>query len=120
FLVQLEFGKKHMPDDPILQLVERVYKVVPGVLDAAGKVKNPYPNVDAISGTLQYHYGVTQSEFYTVFFGTSRLLGLTTHAVWSRALGMSIERPRSLTTEIIEEMVQPVRYEDQQAFRYFE
>lgn len=120
FLVQLEFGKKHMPDDPILQLVERVYEVVPGVLGAAGKVKNPYPNVDAISGTLQHHYGVTQSEFYTVFFGTSRLLGLTAHAVWSRALGMSIERPRSLTTEIIEEMVQPVRYEDQQTFRYFE
>jgi citrate synthase len=120
FLVQYDFAEKHLPDDPIFQLVKQVYEVMPGVLGETGKVKNPYPNVDAISGTLQHHYGITQSEFYTVLFGTSRLLGLTTHAVWSRALGMSIERPRSLTTEIVEEMLLPAHYEDPHSFRYFE
>jgi len=82
-----------------------VYDVLPGVLTRYGKVKNPWPNVDAINGALQYHYGVTQFDFYTVLFGVSRILGLTSHAVWSRALGKPIERPKSLTTRLLEEMV---------------
>ena len=71
-----------------------------------GKVKNPWPNVDAINGSLQYHYGVKEFDFYTVLFGLSRILGLTTHIVWSRALGKPIERPKSLTTTMLEEMIQ--------------
>jgi citrate synthase len=94
-----------MPNDPLFKLVQRVYEVIPGVLQGTGKVNNPYPNVDAISATLHYHYGITQPEFSTVLFGTSRLLGLSAHAVWARALGLSIERPRSLTTGMIEDMV---------------
>lgn len=120
FLAQFEFAEKYLPDDPIFALVRRVYEVMPRVLGKTGKIKNPYPNVDAISGTLQYHYGITQEDFYTVLFGTSRLLGLSAHAVWARALGQAIERPRSLTTPIIEEMLSPVRFEEQSAFRYFE
>jgi citrate synthase len=58
--------------------------------------------VDAISGTLQYHYGVTEFDFYTVMFGVSRILGVSANLVWSRALGLSIERPKSLTTEMLE------------------
>ena len=60
---------------------------------------------EAISGAIQYHYGITQSDFYTVLFGISRSLGLTTHAVWCRALGRPIERPKSLTTRILEQMI---------------
>jgi len=80
-----------------------VYDVAPQVLTQLGKVKNPYPNVDAISGALQYHYGVHESTFYTVLFGVSRILGLTAHAVWARALGQPIERPKSFTTAMLEE-----------------
>ncbi|MBN2048712.1 MAG: citrate (Si)-synthase [Anaerolineaceae bacterium] len=107
FIAQFDFAEQYMPDDPIFQLVRRVYEVMPKVLGQTGKVKNPYPNVDAISGTLQYHYGVRHPEFYTVLFGMSRQLGLTTHAVWARALGQPIERPKSLTTDILEEMLLP-------------
>lgn len=107
FTAQFEFAEKFMPDDPIFNLVRRVYEVMPEVLASTGKINNPYPNVDAISATLQYHYGVTQAEFCTVLFGTSRLLGLSAHAVWARALGLSIERPRSLTTDLVEKMVMP-------------
>ena len=107
FIVQYNFAEKYLPDDPIFQLAKRVYEVIPEVLSATGKVKNPYPNVDAISGTLQNHYGINHPEFYTVLFGISRLMGLSVHAVWSRALGLAIERPRSLTTDLIEEMVTP-------------
>ncbi len=114
FTAQFRFAERYLPDDPIFNLVKRVYEVMPGVLQATGKIKNPYPNVDAISGTLQHHYGITQSEFCTVLFGTSRLLGLSAHAVWARALGLSIERPRALTTSLVEDMVSPSLGVDQQ------
>jgi citrate synthase len=105
FTAQLQFGQKYLPDDEIYKLVELVYEVLPGVLKETRKVKNPWPNVDAINGALQYHYGVRQFDFYTVLFGVSRILGLSAHAVWSRALGKPIERPKSLTTKMLEDMV---------------
>ncbi|HAL18004.1 MAG TPA: type I citrate synthase [Anaerolineaceae bacterium] len=105
FTAQLEFGKQHMPDDELFKLVSLVYECLPPILAKQGKVKNPLPNVDAINGTMQFHYGVREFEFYTVLFGIGRTLGLTSHAVWARALGKPIERPKSLTTRMLEEMV---------------
>lgn len=107
FTAQFRFAEHYLPEDSLFNLVKRVYEVMPGVLQNTGKINNPYPNVDAISATLQYYYGITQPEFCTVLFGTSRLLGLSAHAVWARALGLSIERPRSLTTSLVEKMVMP-------------
>jgi citrate synthase len=104
FTAQYRFAENHLPDDPLFQLVKRVYEVIPEVLGQLGKVNNPYPNVDAISGTLQHHYGI-EPEFCTVLFGASRLLGLTAHAVWARALGQPIERPRSFTTDRMEQIL---------------
>ena len=72
-------------------------------LKEQGKAKDPWPNVDAISGSLQYHYGVQEFDFYTVMFGVSRLLGVSANAVWARALGQPIERPKSVTTAMLEE-----------------
>jgi citrate synthase len=106
FMAQLEFGKKHLADDELFRLVEIVYEVVPDVLMQLGKVKNPYPNVDAISGSLQYHYGIREFDFYTVMFGVSRILGVSANAIWARALGQPIERPKSLTTAMLEEIVE--------------
>lgn len=111
FTVQYEFAKKYLPDDELFMLVRQVFETLPSVLAQTGKVKNPWPNVDAINGSLQYHFGVTQFDFYTVMFGVSRIMGLTAHIVWARALGKPIERPKSLTTEMLEEMTakaQPV------------
>jgi citrate synthase len=105
FTAQFEFGKKYLPDDEIFQLVQLVNEVIPGVLKELGKVKNPWPNVDAVSGSLQYHYGVQEQDFYTVLFGVSRILGVTANAVWARALGQPIERPKSLTTKMLENIV---------------
>lgn len=106
----LEFGKKHLKNDDIFQLASLVYDVVPQVLREQGKAKDPWPNVDAISGTLQYHFGVqdcsgpTNCGFYTVMFGVSRLLGVSANIIWARALGQPIERPKSLTTTMLEEI----------------
>lgn len=105
YAAQFEFAKKHMPEDELFQLAKLVYEVVPGILKEQGKAKNPWPNVDAISGTLQYHYGVREFDFYTVMFGVSRIMGVSANAVWARALGQPIERPKSLTTAMLEEAV---------------
>ncbi|MCJ7659331.1 MAG: citrate (Si)-synthase, partial [Anaerolineales bacterium] len=104
YTAQFEFAQRYLPDDEIFQLAKVVYEVVPSVLLKQGKAKNPWANLDAISGTLQYHYGITEMDFYTVLFGVGRSLGVTANAVWARALGQPIERPKSLTTAMLEEM----------------
>jgi citrate synthase len=102
FTAQAEFGQAHFPDDDLFKLALMVYEIVPQVLTEQGKAKNPWPNVDAISGSLQYHYGVKEFDFYTVLFGVSRLLGVSANMVWARALGQPLERPKSVTTEMLE------------------
>lgn len=99
---QREFALKHLPDDPLFRLVAQLYEVVPPVLLATGKVKNPWPNVDAHSGVLLQYYGMTEENFYTVLFGVSRAIGVLAQGVWSRALGLPIERPKSVTMQVIE------------------
>ncbi len=105
YTAQFKFGQEFMPDDELFQLVEMAFEVIPKVLGETGKVKNPWPNVDAVSGTLQYHYGMREFDFYTVLFGVSRILGVTANAVWARALGQPLERPKSLTTKMLEDIV---------------
>ena len=105
YIAQLEFAKKRFPNDDLVRLAEMVFDVVPQVLKEQGKAKNPAPNVDAISGTLQYYYGVREFDFYTVLFGVGRALGVTANYVWARALGQPIERPKSMTTQMLEEVV---------------
>lgn len=101
YTAQREFALKHMPEDEIFQVVSALYEVVPPILEEQGKAKNPWPNVDAHSGCLLYHYGVKEYDFYTVFFGASRAIGVLSQLIWSRALGLAIERPKSVTTEWI-------------------
>ncbi len=99
FEAQMEFGKKHMPDDKLVQTVWNIYEAVPPVLQTIGKIKNPWPNVDAHSGALLVHFGMQEYEYYTVLFGVSRALGVLASLCWDRALGFPLERPKSVTTE---------------------
>lgn len=101
FTAQMEFGKKHMPDDPLVQTVWNIYETVPPILQSLGKIKNPWPNVDAHSGALLVHYGLVEYEFYTVLFGVSRALGVLSSLCWDRALGFPIERPKSVSTRVV-------------------
>jgi citrate synthase len=105
FVAQHEFGKKYCADDPVFQTVKVAYEVIPEVLKEHGKAKNPWPNVDAHSGCLQYHYGVKEFDFYTVMFGVGRTFGITAEVIWDRALMLPIERPKSVTTEWIEKNI---------------
>ncbi|OQR92232.1 citrate synthase, mitochondrial precursor [Thraustotheca clavata] len=98
---QREFALKHMPDDRLFKIVETIYQVMPGILTQHGKTKNPYPNVDSHSGVLLHHYGLTQKNYYTVLFGVSRAMGVLSQLFWDRALGLPLERPKSVTSEWI-------------------
>ena len=60
------------------------------------QTKNPYPNVDSGSGVLSYHYGFHETLYYTAIFGVSRGLGPLAQLIWVRALGLPIERPKSI------------------------
>jgi len=104
YQAQRDFSLKHLPNDPLFKYVDVLYKVVPPILVEQGKAKNPWPNVDAQSGVIQWHYGVTEYDFYTVLFGVGRALGVTANIIWDRALGYPIERPKSLTTAMLEEI----------------
>ncbi len=99
FTAQMEFAKKHLPEDELVRIVWAIYDTVPTILQDLGKVKNPWPNVDAHSGALLLHYGLKEYEFYTVLFGVSRALGVLASLCWDRALNLSLERPKSVTSE---------------------
>jgi citrate synthase len=104
YAAQREFCLKHLPDDPIFKYVDILYKVVPPILEEQGKAKNPWPNVDAQSGVIQWYYGIKEYAFYTVLFGIGRAIGVLSNIIWDRALGYPIERPKSLTTTMLEEI----------------
>ncbi len=105
FTAQQEFYRNYIQHDDICEIVQMIYEVAPPILEATGKIKNPWPNVDAHSGALLVHYGMFEYEYYTVLFGVSRALGVLASLVWDRALGMPIERPSSVTTEWIKNYI---------------
>jgi citrate synthase len=99
YTLQREYFRKLAPNDPLFKLANVCYEAIPPVLEATGKVANPWPNVDALSGTCMQYYGLTQEDYYTVVFAVSRAIGCVSNLVWSRAMGMPIERPKSVTID---------------------
>jgi len=104
YVAQMEFCLKNLPDYPLFKLINMIYKVAPPVLTEHGKTKNPWPNVDAQSGVIQWYYGLTDWDFYTVLFGVGRAIGVLANITWDRALGYAIERPKSVTTKMLEDV----------------
>ena len=105
FTAFIKFGQEHIKDDDVFSIVDRLFNVVPDVLQEQGKAKNPWPNVDAASGSLLYYYGLREFNFYTVLFSISRTMGMISQMVWERALGIPITRPKSVTTDWIRKTV---------------
>lgn len=106
FIAFLEFGKKVMPDDEMFKIVKQLFEIVPDLLIAQGKAKDPWPNVDAASGSLLYHYGIKEYEFYTVLFGVSRILGFSAQLILARSMGAPIIRPKSVTTDWVKKQAE--------------
>jgi len=105
FSAFLEFGKRVCPDDPVFATVSRVFDVVPDVLKEVHKIKDPWPNVDAATGSLIYYFGLTEFNYYTVLFSVGRALGIAAQSVVARAMGFPITRPKSVTTAWIKKQV---------------
>ncbi len=99
------FGLRVCPDDEVFKIVDLLFNTVPDVLKEHGKAKDPYPNVDAGSGSLLYHFGITEFDYYTVLFGVSRALGMLSQLIISRGLGEAIERPKSVGTDWVKKFV---------------
>ncbi len=91
-----------LKDYPLFKVIAMIFEVAPGVLTEHGKTKNPWPNVDAQSGVIQMYFGLTEFEFYTVLFGVGRALGCMANITWDRGLGYALERPKSVTTAMLE------------------
>jgi citrate synthase len=105
YLAQRQFALRHCPDDENVKIVEMLFELVPEILTQHGHAKNPWPNVDAYTGSLLVHYGVTEHDFYTVLFGVSRTIGVLASLIWDRALMLPLERPKSVTTQWIREQM---------------
>jgi len=103
FTAQRVFAEEYIKGSDIIETIWKTFDVVPDILKGLGKVKNPWPNVDAHSGAILVHYGMKEFPFYTVLFGVSRALGVLAAACWSRALGMPLERPKSVTSDWVKE-----------------
>jgi citrate synthase len=109
FTAQQDFYRTYIGHDDMCEIVQRIYKVAPPILESTGKIKNPWPNVDAHSGVLLVHYGMHEHDFYTVLFGVSRALGVLASLIWDRALGSPIERPGSITTEWVKKKIEAAK-----------
>jgi citrate synthase len=97
--IQYAFGRRHFADDPLVRTVLTLRDVVPPILKEHEKIANPYPNVDAVSGSLLHAAGLTDDDYYTVLFGWSRVVGIGAQIVDERTLlrggkGVPIYRPR--------------------------
>ena len=82
--VQYGVGKEICPDDPLFQTALAMRDRAVKVLKENPKISNPYPNVDAVSGTLLNAMGLTDSDYYTLLFGFARIAGITAQIVDER------------------------------------
>ncbi|MFN0016539.1 MAG: citrate (Si)-synthase, eukaryotic [Saprospiraceae bacterium] len=106
FMAQRQFAEDNIPDNDLIKIVWKIFDVVPPILTSLGKVKNPWPNVDAHSGAVLMHYGLKEHNYYTVLFAVSRALGVLAAQCWARALSLPIERPKSVTTQWVREFLE--------------
>lgn len=105
FMEQKRFSEQYIPDGDYVNIVWKVFEVVPGILSGLGKVANPWPNVDAHSGAVLMYYDLKETSFYTVLFGVSRAMGVLAQLCWSRMLGLPLERPKSITFEALKKLI---------------
>ncbi len=99
--IQYALGQQICPDDPLFQTALTLREIATKVLAEIPKVSNPYPNVDAVSGTLLHASGLTDSNYYTVLFGLSRMTGIAAQIVDERlrfrgGRGSPLVRPKYL------------------------
>lgn len=104
FLCQKEFALMYAHTDPLCRLVHLSHRVIPKVMKEVNGVEHPWPNLYAYSGAILHHFGISEYEYFSVLFGVSRAIGCMSQLMWSRGLGMPIERPESVNLELLEKL----------------
>lgn len=107
---QLEFVRDHLSDSSKysgkeLIVAQKLIKIAPEVMKKHEKIKNPNPNVDAISGSILHELGFTDPSFYTVLFGLSRSFGCMANMIINHQIGYPIERPKSITVSGLKKLI---------------
>ena len=102
--IEYALGEQICPDDPLFATARTLREVATKVLKEEPKVSNPYPNVDAVSGSLLNAMGLTDSNYYTVLFGLSRCTGIAAQIVDERlrfrdGKGVPITRPKFIAED---------------------
>lgn len=97
--VLYEYGRKNFSHDPLIHMALLLREAGPKVLSKNPKVSNPYPNVDAISGSILCASGFNYPEYFTILFGLSRSVGIAIQIVYERCIardgkGTPIIRPK--------------------------
>lgn len=98
-IVFYNYAQKHYPEHPLVKMAALLRAVGPKVLKENPKIANPYPNVDAISGTVLAAAGFPYPEYFTVLFSLSRIVGIDCQIVYERCeardgKGTPIVRPK--------------------------
>ena len=102
--IEYSLGERICPDDPTFEVARALRTVAVRVLKEHPKVSNPYPNVDAVSGSLLNAVGLTDPNYYTLLFGLSRITGISAQIVDERlrfrgGKGVPLYRPKYIAED---------------------
>jgi citrate synthase len=96
-----DYAKKHFPNHPLVKIALLLRTEGSKVLSENPKISDPYPNVDAMSGTVLTAAGFGYPEYFTLLFGLARSVGIAMQIVYERleargGKGTPIVRPKYL------------------------
>lgn len=99
--VLYDYADQKHSDHSLVKIAKLLRKVAPKVLSQNPKISCPYPNIDAISGTLLTAAGFGYPKYFTVLFGLARCVGVSIQIVYERmeareGKGTPIVRPKYL------------------------
>ena len=79
-----EYCQKHFPNHPLVKMALLLRTEGTKVLKENPKISDPYPNIDAITGSMLMAAGFPYPEYYTILFGLSRCVGIAIQIVYER------------------------------------
>jgi len=94
-------AEEKYPDHPYVKITKLLRAEGSKVLKENPKISDPYPNVDAISGTILSAANFEYPEYFTILFGVARVVGIAIQIVYERTearggKGTPIVRPKYL------------------------
>jgi citrate synthase len=78
------YAQKHFPNEPLIRTALLLRSEGSRVLKENPKVSDPYPNIDAITGSVLTVAGFPYPDYYTVLFGLARCVGIAIQIVYER------------------------------------